>query len=94
MKLGLNGLRRCRAIIQLASTLRNNGKINESIELLRFEKENYSDDLDDAVNAFLALSLSSIGNDKEALSLALSSLSKHLPRCNKSVYNYSKEILK
>ncbi|MCT2407477.1 tetratricopeptide repeat protein [Chryseobacterium antibioticum] len=94
LQLGLTGLRRRRAKIQLASTLRNNGKIHESIEILREEKENYSDELDDAVNAFLALSLSSINNDKEALSLALESLSKHLPRYNKSVYNYSKKLIK
>lgn len=94
LELGLMGLRRRRARIQLASTLRNNGKIQESIEILREEKENYSDELDDAVNAFLALSLSSINNDKEALSLVLESLSAHLPRYNKSVYNYSKELIK
>ena len=94
LELGLTGLRRRRARIQLASTLRNNGKFHESIEILREEKENYSDELDDAVNAFLALSLSSINNDKEALSLVLESLSAHLPRYNKSVYNYSKELIK
>ncbi|MGC5743159.1 tetratricopeptide repeat protein [Chryseobacterium sp. NFX27] len=94
LELGLTGLRRRRARIQLASTLRNNGKFHESIEILREEKENYSDELDDAVNAFLALSLSSINNDKEALSLVLESLSAHLPRYNKSVYNYSKELIR
>lgn len=93
IKIGLTGLRRRRANIQLASTLRNTGKIKESIEILRGEKENYSDNLDDAVNAFLALSLSSINEDKEALSLALMSLSKHLLRYNNSVLNYSKNIL-
>lgn len=94
LQLGLTGLRRRRARIQLASTLRNNGKFFESIEILREEKENYSDELDDAVNAFLALSLSSVNHDKEALSLVLESLSAHLPRYNKSVYNYSKELIK
>lgn len=93
LQLGLTGLRRRRARIQLASTLRNNGKFEESITILREEKENYSDELDDAVNAFLALSLSSINNDKEALSLVLTSLSTHLPRYNKSVYNYSKKLI-
>ncbi|MGK6344047.1 tetratricopeptide repeat protein [Chryseobacterium sp. DT-3] len=94
LEFGLTGLRRRRARIQLASTLRNNGKYHESIEMLRQEKENYSDELDDAVNAFLALSLSSVNNDKEALSLVLESLSAHLPRYNKSVYNYSKKLIK
>ncbi|MGG5210867.1 tetratricopeptide repeat protein [Chryseobacterium sp. MIQD13] len=94
LETGLSGLRRRRARIQLASTLRNNGKFHESIEILREEKENYSDELNDAVNAFLALSLSSVNNDKEALSLVLESLAAHLPRYNKSVYNYSKELIK
>jgi len=94
LQLGLTGLRRRRARIQLASTLRNNGKFEESIEILQSEKENYSDELDDAVNAFLALSLSSINKDKEALSLVLASLSTYLPRYNKSVYNYSKGLIK
>ncbi|MDP9961204.1 tetratricopeptide repeat protein [Chryseobacterium lathyri] len=94
LELGLTGLRRRRARIQLASTLRNNGKFHESIEILREEKEKYSDELDDAINAFLALSLASVNNDKEALSLVLESLSVHLPRYNKSVYNYSKELIK
>ncbi|MDQ0783215.1 tetratricopeptide repeat protein [Chryseobacterium sp. W4I1] len=93
LQLGLTGLRRRRARIQLASTLRNNGKFEESIQILREERENYSDELDDAINAFLALSLSSINKDKEALSLVLGSLSAHLPRYNKSVYNYSKELI-
>ncbi|PIF47508.1 tetratricopeptide repeat protein [Chryseobacterium sp. 52] len=94
LNLGITGLRRRRARIQLASTLRNNGKIHESIEILREEKENYSDELNDAVNSFLALSLSSINQDKEALSLVLASLSVHLPRYNQSVYNYSQELIK
>lgn len=47
---GLTGLRRRRARIQLASTLRNNGKIEESIQILREEKAHYSDELDDAVD--------------------------------------------
>ena len=94
LEMGLTGLRRRRARIQLASTLRNNGKFYESIKILREEKANYSDELDDAVNAFLALSLSSVNDDKEALSLVLASLSAHLPRYNKSVFNYSKELIR
>lgn len=92
ISIGLEGIRRRRANIQLASTLRNNGKINESIDILQKEKQNYSDELDDAVNAFLALSLSSNNEDKKALSLALESLSKHLPRYNKSLLNYSRNL--
>ncbi|WP_126654058.1 tetratricopeptide repeat protein [Chryseobacterium aureum] len=89
---GLTGLRRRRARIQLASTLRNNGKTAESIRILREEKMNYSDELDDAIDAFLALSLSSTGEHKEALSLALKALSKHLPRYNTSLSRYAENL--
>lgn len=91
---GLSGLRRRRARIQLASTLRNNGKIEESIHILREEKANYSDELNDAVDSFLALSLSSAGEYKEALSLALKALSLHLPRYNQSLSNYADALYK
>ncbi|RKS97644.1 tetratricopeptide repeat protein [Chryseobacterium defluvii] len=89
---GLSGLRRRRARIQLASTLRNNGNIDESIHILREEKANYSDELNDAVDSFLALSLSSQGEYKEALSLALKAISGHLPRYNRSLYNYANAL--
>lgn len=90
---GLTGLRRRRARIQLASTLRNNGKIEESICILREEKANYSDELNDAVDSFLALSLSSAGEHKEALSIALKAISKHLPRYNNSLSRYAENLL-
>lgn len=90
---GLIGLRRRRARIQLASTLRNNGKIEESIRILRDEKANYSDELNDAVDSFLALSLSSAGEHKEALSIALKAISKHLPRYNNSLSRYAENLL-
>ncbi|MEJ5104679.1 MULTISPECIES: tetratricopeptide repeat protein [Chryseobacterium] len=94
LDLGLSGLRRRRARIQLASTLRNNGKTEESIHILREEKANYSDELNDAVDSFLALSLSSAGEYKEALSLTLKAISQHLPRYNRSLYNYANTLHK
>ncbi|AZB08119.1 hypothetical protein EG344_04240 [Chryseobacterium sp. G0162] len=94
LDLGLSGLRRRRARIQLASTLRNNGKIEESIHILREEKANYSDELNDAIDSFLALSLSSAGQYKEALSLTLKAISQHLPRYNRSLYNYANALHK
>lgn len=89
---GLTGLRRRRARIQLASTLRNNGKLEESIHILREEKVDYSDDLNDAVDSFLALSLSSAGEHREALSIALKAISKHLPRYNNSLFRYAENL--
>ena len=52
---GLPVERRRRAVIQLASSLRNIGRSEESVALLADELEAGSDELDDAVRAFLAL---------------------------------------
>src|SRR5260221_2479214 len=57
LELGLNDERRRRAVIQMASSLRNIGQASESVALLTAERELESDDLDDAVSAFLALAL-------------------------------------
>jgi hypothetical protein len=45
--------RRRQAVIQQASSLRNLGQASESVTLLTAEREAGSDDLDDAVDAFL-----------------------------------------
>lgn len=89
---GLSGDRRRRAVIQLASTLRNLGEVGESLALLRAERERPSDALDDCVAAFLALALADTGSEREALSLALTALSRHLPRYNRSLAYYAKEL--
>jgi tetratricopeptide (TPR) repeat protein len=92
LELGLDDSRRRRAVIQLASSLRNVGEIDESIELLTAERDAGSDDLDDAVTAFLALALVDTGREREAASLALTALSRHLPRYQRSLANYAREI--
>jgi tetratricopeptide (TPR) repeat protein len=89
---GLTGIRRRRATIQLASTLRNLGQVDTSVELLTAERQTGSDQLDDAVDAFLALALADVGREREALSLALTALSRHLPRYNRSLANYAQAI--
>lgn len=68
---GLTGERRRRAVIQMASSLRNLGQPEESVALLKTEMDAGSDHLDDAVRAFLALGLVDIGQEREAVSLAL-----------------------
>ena len=90
---GLTGLRRRRAVIQLASTLRNLGRVKESVMLLTNERGAGADELDDAVTAFLALSLADLGRDKEALSLALAALARHLPRYNRSLARYARALI-
>lgn len=86
---GLNGERRRRAVIQLASSLRNLGQVEESIELLTAERDAGSDHLDDAIRAFLALALVDAGRAHEAASLALNALASHLPRYQRSVRTYA-----
>jgi hypothetical protein len=89
---GLSGQRRRRAVIQLASTLRNLGQAEESVALLTAELDAGSDDLDDAVRAFLALALTSGGREREAVSVALTALAAHLTRYNRSLAAYAREL--
>lgn len=42
--------------------------------------------------AFLALALADVSREREALSLALTALSRHLPRYNRSLANYAQAI--
>ncbi|MEJ7790451.1 MAG: tetratricopeptide repeat protein [Gaiellaceae bacterium] len=92
LELGLGEERRRRAVIQLASSLRNLGRAPESVALLTAERNAGSDDLDDAVSAFLALALVDTGHDREAVSLALTALSRHLTRYQRSLANYAREL--
>lgn len=89
---GLDPGRRRRCTIQLASSLRNVGEVDEAVRLLREERERGSDALDDAVAAFLALALASKGEEREALSLALGALAPHLPRYQRSLAAYAREL--
>jgi hypothetical protein len=82
--LGLSGLRRRRATIQLASSLRNLGEVDESVAPLTAELDRGPDELDDAVRAFLALALTSAGRERGAVSVALTALAPHLTRYNRS----------
>jgi tetratricopeptide (TPR) repeat protein len=89
---GLGGIRRRRATIQLASSLRNVGRADESVELLRAERDAGTDELDDAVSGFLALALADTGEEREALALALEALAPHLPRYQRSLGNYARSL--
>ncbi len=87
---GLTGLRRRRATVQLASSLRNLGRSTESLALLSAELDAPSDELDDAVAGFLALALADVGREREAVSVALRALAPHLPRYQRSLGNYAR----
>ncbi|MET9350067.1 tetratricopeptide repeat protein [Streptomyces termitum] len=98
--LGLTGPRRRRAVVQLASSLRNLGRPDLSVELLTTERALPDDRLDaderalgPAVDAFLALALADTGRDREAASLALGALAPLLPRYNRSLAHYARALL-
>ncbi|WP_327182655.1 tetratricopeptide repeat protein [Streptomyces sp. NBC_01334] len=88
----VSGYKGRRAKIQLSSSLRNIGQAEEGVELLTAELDAPSDELDDAVRACLALCLSSLGRDREGLSLVLGALAPHLPRYQRSMANYAKAL--
>ncbi|MEU6226800.1 tetratricopeptide repeat protein [Streptomyces sp. NPDC047042] len=93
LALGLSeasGYKGRRAKIQLSSSLRNLGQADEGVKLLTPELDAPSDELDDAVRACLALCLSSLGRDREGLSLVLRALAPHLPRYQRSMANYAR----
>jgi tetratricopeptide (TPR) repeat protein len=92
LEMGLSGSRRRRAMIQLASSLRSLGNAAEAAALLSDELHACSDELDDAVRAFLALALVHLGREREAVSISLAALSKHLPRYNRSLARYASEV--
>ena len=92
LELGLEGQRRRRAVIQMASSLRNLGQATESVALLTAERERESDDLDDAVSATLALALVDVGREREAVSVAVTALSRQMTRCRRSMANYARLI--
>lgn len=93
LETGLTGERRRRAMIQMASSLRNLGRSEESVELLRAELEAGSDHLDDAVKAVLALALTDVGREREAVSIAVGALAPHLPRYQRSMANYARLLV-
>jgi hypothetical protein len=92
LELGLPGQRRRRAVIQMASSLRNIGHAAESVTLLTAELERESDELDDAVSATLALALVDAGRAREAVSVAVAALSRHMTRYRRSMANYAREL--
>lgn len=88
-----SGYKGRRAKIQLSSSLRNIGRAEEGVKLLTPELDGPSDELDDAVRACLALCLSSLGRDREGLSLVLGALAPHLPRYQRSMANYARALV-
>jgi len=91
---GLDDGRRAQVVIQLASTVRNLGRPEESLELLSTEFAGQPDHpLADAATAFAALALASAGRPTEGLVAVLHALAAHLPRYQRSVNAYADDLL-
>ncbi|MEB4616446.1 tetratricopeptide repeat protein [Leucobacter sp. M11] len=82
--------RSAQLVIQHASTLRNLGRVDEAITMLRDAPEHPSTGAAPAV--FLALALHSAGRQAEALRVAIEALEPTLPRYRKSVLGYAAEL--
>ncbi|MFZ6770758.1 tetratricopeptide repeat protein [Undibacterium sp. Di26W] len=92
LEVGLTGLRRRRANIQMASSIRYLGDPQIAADLLTAEMQAGSDELDGAVRAFLALALADLGREREALAISLTALSTYLPRYNRSLARYAQAL--
>jgi len=91
---GLDDARRGQVVIQYASTVRNLGRPEESLELLSAEFAGQPDHpLADAAAAFAALALASAGRPTEGLVAALHALAPHLPRYQRAVNAYADDLL-
>lgn len=82
------------AVIQLASTIRNLGRAEESLGLLRTEfagrpEHPYAD----AAAAMEALALASLGRPVEGLSVTIHALVRHMPRYHRSMRAYADALL-
>jgi hypothetical protein len=90
---GLEGERRRRAVIQLSSSLRNTGHVDEAMDLLTGEMARGSDHFDDAVRVVLALCLADAGREREGLALVVEALAAHLPRYQRSMADYARALV-
>jgi Tetratrico peptide repeat len=95
----LDAYRRSRASIQLGSTLRILGQLDESERLLTAELDRHLEpgnprELHDEARAILALTYVAQGRAVEAAGLALLTLAPHLSRYNRSVAANAAELVK
>ena len=90
---GLSGERRRRAVIQMASSVRNLGDPQRAVDLLTAELALPADHLTGAVRAVLALALSDVGRSREAVGVAVTALAAYLPRYNRSMARYAASLI-
>jgi tetratricopeptide (TPR) repeat protein len=89
---GPTGLKSQKAVIQLASSLRNIGKANEAVVLL--ETNSFDDEMGVAAKAFLALAYFDSGNPAKALSIALDEFYPAGAIYERSIKLYAQELNK
>lgn len=93
LQLGLDDDHRVRAVIQLASTLRNLGRVHEAVWMLGDEHAHHQESpYRDAVAAFYALALVTAGESRRATSVAVTALAGHVPLYSDAVARYAREI--
>ncbi|KQY58666.1 hypothetical protein ASD11_03155 [Aeromicrobium sp. Root495] len=83
---------RARAVIQLASTVRNLGRPDEAVTLLTDLLDDDAAGLGDAAVAFRALALADLGDERRGLADVLAAFAPHLPAYTRSVSAYAEEL--
>jgi tetratricopeptide (TPR) repeat protein len=87
LELGLDDARHAQLAVQYGSTLRNLGRLDEAIRVLRAAPTHAS--TGSAPRVVLALALHSAGRKDEALQVALNAQIDMLPRYQRSMRNYA-----
>lgn len=90
---GLDPLRAPQAMLQLASSLRAEGRYVECLDVLdSADSLDSAEVIGDADAVVRALALHSLGRHDEALSVALIALARTLPRYNRSMTAYAEAL--
>lgn len=87
LALGLDAARHAQLAVQYGSTLRNLGRLDEAIAVLRAAPTHES--TGSAPRVVLALALHSVGEKDEALRVAIEAQIESLPRYQRSMRNYA-----
>jgi tetratricopeptide (TPR) repeat protein len=90
LELGLDEARHARLAIQYGSTLRNLGRLEEAIAVLRTAPTHESTGT--APRLMLALALHSAGRKDEALQVAIEAQIDVLPRYQRSMRHYAADL--
>ncbi|MHA7264303.1 tetratricopeptide repeat protein [Arthrobacter sp. TMN-37] len=86
---GLDPVRHTRTHVQMASSLRALGRIDDALTVLAHADPHA---LGGAASAVRALALRDAGRNDEALRVALEALIPHLPRYQRSMANYARRL--